>query len=679
MGRTYTIRGGSIPGKKRGGQDMEMTAKGLVRGRLLLEADDGGVRYCARAQACGALWGDRVLARCVGEDGAAVRRVLLRAHETMLGVLGVGERKAAFDPLERRLPRWLRVDGSPQEVLEETGARDGDIVRARVVRWENEGGLLVRVEARIGSLSRSADALDALVQSEDLPRGFSPDAAAQAKACKSASLADDPEREDLRALCLFTIDGRDAKDFDDAVSLTADADGGALLGVHIADVGCYVPQGSPLDREAYLRGTSVYLPGRVLPMLPEELSNGVCSLRPGEDKFALSAFMRVSPSGEVRSLRLARSVIRSRARLVYDDVNAMLSGDEEQTARMEALGVRGTLLAMCDAARRIRRRREARGCVDFELDEPVFELDADGEPVSIALRARGEAERMIEDFMLAANEAVAKMARERGLPLLYRVHEKPDPEKLADFSDMLSRLGVSAKGLDANAGPGELRAVLERTRDRQEYPVIATLALRSMQKARYDPKPLGHYGLALDDYCHFTSPIRRYPDLVVSRALTAMLRGGRATLTGEALEDAARRSSARERIAADVERKADKLMAVRYMAGHVGETYDGTISGVAEYGFYVALGNGAEGVVYASALGDWFEADDRRMTLRGERTGVTFTLGQALRVRVTEVELAAGVVKLELCDMPPGAPRREEPPKRGGKKAGKRRTRRKRR
>ena len=649
MKRRKTGARSGLTSKKLRAKAVEMTARSLRNGLLTLEADDGSTRVCRKDRAGGALYGDRVLAVPAGGDQAIVRRVLVRANERMTGLLETGRRHAAFSPMDRRLPRWIDVDESPADVLAATGAQAGDLVRARVVRWGDEGGLLVSIEERLGSLSRASVALDALIESLDLPTRFDEAALAQADACRPANLADDPGREDLRDLILFTIDGRDAKDFDDAVSVEDLGEGRLRLGVHIADVGHYVPQGTPLDRVAFARGTSVYLPGRVLPMLPEALSNGVCSLRPDEDKFALSAFVTLSPEGRPRDFRLTRTISRSRARLVYDDVNAMFDGDEAQAARMDALGVRESLLSMRTLARAIRRRREAQGCVDFELDEPVFELGEDGEPVSIALRARGEAERMIEDFMLTANERVAKLARERGLPLLYRVHERPDPEKLADFAAFLGRIGVNAGALKHGAAPGDLRAILEGTRERPEYPVIAALALRSMSKARYDAHPLGHYGLAMRDYCHFTSPIRRYPDLVVSRALTAMLAGKKVTLTGDALEQAARVSSDRERLAADAERTADKLMAAHVMADHIGEVFDGSIAGVSAHGFYVALGNGAEGFVSVRTLEDWFEFDERRMTLCGERTGRTFSLGQRLRVRVMDARPATGEIDLEIC------------------------------
>ena len=265
-------------------------------------------------------------------------------------------------------------------------------------------------------------------------------------------------------------------------------------------------------------------------------------------------------------------------------------------------------------------------------------------------RERGEAEMMIEDFMLTANEAVARFAKSRGLPLLYRVHERPDPEKLDTLKSFLDGIGVDTRPIRHQAAPGDIRAVLERTRETPEFSVVSMLALRSMQKARYDVSPLGHYGLAMEDYCHFTSPIRRYPDLVVSRALTAALKGEKPRLHGDALADAAMRSSDCERAAVDAERAADKLMMARFMHGHVGELFDGVVSGVSEWGVYVALSNGAEGFMHVRSMDDWFDFDERRMTLRGERTGYIFSLGQVLSVRVESVELESSSIDLTLAE-----------------------------
>lgn len=636
-------------------QGIPLTVRGLYRGAYRMEGDDGTAFLCARENAKGALVGDEVLAERIGRESVVVLRVTRRAHEIIMGVLRVHGEESVILPLERRLPPEIPVEGKLEP------AQDGDIVRTRVIRWEDEGGLCVCLEDRIGSFQQTTCALDALVMSQHLRTAFDREVLAQAEECRPARLEDDPEREDLRGILSFTIDGRDAKDFDDAVSLEVLENGHALLGVHIADVGHYVPQGTPLDREAYRRGTSVYLPGRVLPMLPEQLSNGVCSLRPQEDKFTLSALMEMDETGRVVRECLKRTITRSKARLVYDDVNAFFAGAQQETRQLGALG--DTLLAMRALAEKLRARREAGGCIDFETEEPQFVLDEEGEPVEIVKRERGDAEKMIEDFMLAANESVARFARERHVPLLYRVHEKPDPDKLAVFADFLDGIGVNARRIRHHAAPGDIRAVLESTKDCPEYSAITTLALRSMQKARYDPKPLGHFGLAMGDYCHFTSPIRRYPDLVVSRAVTAALTGQRASLTGEALADAALRSSDCERTAVEAERAADKLMMARMMARHVGEIFSGKVSSVTEFGLYVELSNGAEGFVPVRTLDDWFDFDERRLTLRGERTGTVFSLGQELEVRVENVELTLCTIDLAMITPLSAGKSREKSPR----------------
>ena len=631
-------------------ETLRLTVRGLFHGAVKMEAEDGTAYACARENAHGTLWGDVVEAERISRERVRVRKVLERAHEEIVGVLHEKQGVRYILPLERRLPQGIAVRPGGEE------AHDGDVVHTKVVRWEDEGGLLVRIDGVLGSFGEARAALDALIVSQHLRTAFGEDVLREADACKPADLADDPTRTNLRGLLSFTIDGSDAKDFDDAVSLERLENGLWRLGVHIADVGHYVPQGSALDREAYLRGTSVYFPGRVLPMLPEQLSNGVCSLRPDEDKFTMSALMDIDEAGGVVHTSLLRTITRSNARLVYDDVNRLFDGDAAQRERMA--GLEDTLLAMRELARRIRQRRQAQGAIDFDTDEPKFILDEAGEPVEIAKRARGEAELMIEDFMLTANEAVARFAKARGVPLLYRVHEKPDPEKLDTLKDFLDGIGVDTRGLRHNAQPGDIRAVLERTRETPEFSVVSTLALRSMQKARYDVSPLGHYGLAMADYCHFTSPIRRYPDLVVSRALTAVLTGGRPALHGDALADAAMRSSDCERAAVEAERLADKLMMARFMHGHVGELFDGIVSGVSEWGLYVALSNGAEGFLHVRTMDDWFDFDERRMTLRGERTGCVFSLGQPLCVRVESVELESSSIDLAFAQ--PLNPKKKE-------------------
>ena len=568
----------------------------------------------------------------------------VRAEKKLLRAVGLYQSSENFGfvvPDNKKLPDIF----IPREKKKD--AYDGAKVVAEYIESREEGkspeGEIIEV---LGGRDEPGIDMLSVVRALGIPDEFPEKVLNQAqRVSKPVSETDCVMRRDLRAVRMVTIDGEDARDLDDAVSLE-EKDGRWLLGVHIADVADYVQENSALDWEAKERGTSVYLPDRVIPMLPKELSNGCCSLNAGEDRLALSCLMEVDKGGTIGNYEIVESVIRVDKRMSYTQVQKILDGDE---ALWEAYCDEAPMLTeMAKLSKVLRQKRKERGAVDFDFPESKIELDENGEPVEIITRERGEAEMMIEDFMLAANECVARFARENRLPLLYRVHEKPDAEKLAMFADFLDGIGVNAKGIRHNAAPGDIRAILEKTKERPEYSVITALALRSMQKARYDVAPLGHYGLAMADYCHFTSPIRRYPDLVVSRALTAKLTGQPTPLTGEALADAAVRSSERERAAIDAERAADKLMMARLMAHHVGEDYDGTINGVSEYGMYITLSNGAEGFIPVRTLEDWFGFDERRMVLRGERTGTVFSLGQPVRVRVQNVELTQSNIDLTL-------------------------------
>ncbi len=457
------------------------------------------------------------------------------------------------------------------------------------------------------------------------------------------------ERRSVRKSSSVTIDGADAKDFDDAVSIEPLPDGGSRLGVHIADVCWYVQPGSVLDAEAQARGTSVYLADRVLPMLPETISNGCCSLLPGQDRLTLSAILNCDAQGNLQSYRLERSVIHSQARLVYGDVNLLLQGDETQ------LDLHKTLLpdlqAMATLASRLRALRFARGALDLDVDEAAITVDEQGEPTDISLRPRGTAERLIEEFMLLANEAVGRHAREHKLPCLYRVHETMDVDKAQALATFLRGLGLRLKGAHAKVKPMALQQVLREAEDMPEYPVVAQLVLRAMQKARYDPEPLGHFGLAAEDYCHFTSPIRRYPDLFVHRMITAQITGQLRFVERAMHANApalAVLTSSLERNAMEAERAVEKLMMARYMAEKIGEEYEGRIVGAVEWGFYVSLQNGVEGLVHIRRLPGFWTLNRELHCLVGDAVAAAhiggeavYRLGQTLRVRVDAVDVPA--------------------------------------
>jgi len=450
-------------------------------------------------------------------------------------------------------------------------------------------------------------------------------------------------REDLRDLLTFTIDGSIAKDFDDAVSIER-IEKGWRLGVHIADVSHYVRPGSPIDRDALERGTSLYLPGLTVPMLPECLSNNLCSLMPDVDRLALSLFMDIE-NGKVVDHRLVESVIHSHARLTYAASNRFFEGGDTDITG----DVGEALEEMRALSHVLRGRRAARGAIDFEIDEPEFVLDETGTPEDILLQPRGEAERIIEDFMLAANETVAALARNTELPFVYRVHEDPDPDRLLALESLLESLDLYTH-IGPTPHPGVLQGVLEQVKDHPARDVIRHTLLRALKKARYCERPLGHYAIALKDYCHFTSPIRRYPDLTVHRMLKLLIEGRmeEAARWHGRMADIAGDSSLRESAAVSAERQADGIMMAAWMSRHIGEAFDGVVSSVTGWGLYVQISNGAEGLVHISQLDDFFEYDKDRSRLVGTATGVIFRLGDRVRVRAAHANVPQGEINFDL-------------------------------
>lgn len=444
------------------------------------------------------------------------------------------------------------------------------------------------------------------------------------------------KREDLTGIVTITIDGEDAKDLDDAISVEK-IDKGYRLGVHIADVSHYVTAGSAIDKEAYHRGTSVYVTDRVVPMLPHALCNGICSLNPRVERLALTCMMDIDKKGEIMSHRIFPSVIKTTERMTYTKVNQILAGDED--AKKEYPHLLSMCIYMKVLSDIIRKRREGLGAIDFDAKEAKILVDEKGKPIDVVLRERGQAERMIEDFMIAANECVASHVKWMEVPSMYRIHETPEPKKVREFAKVAKTLGYTFQGGIQSVYPAQFQKMLSEAKGQENYSVLSSFMLRSMQKARYDNRPIGHFGLALKDYLHFTSPIRRYPDLVVHRMLRKYVFEEQhdAEMMKEDefwCEGAANQASVRERIAVDVEREVDDMKKAEYMEKYVGCVYEGVISGVTKFGMFVELDNTIEGLVHISSIqDDYYHYDDTMKALVGEHTANIYRMGQKVKIK----------------------------------------------
>lgn len=522
-------------------------------------------------------------------------------------------------------------------------AEDGDKVLAEIKDHGNKRrspeGKIIEILGKPGECG--VDVL-CVAKSYELPMEFPEKVAKQAERIKETlNEGDFYGREDLRDVVMVTIDGEDAKDLDDAVSLTKDEDL-YHLGVHIADVSNYVQYNSALDKEALKRGTSVYLADRVIPMLPKKLSNGICSLNAGEDRLALSCLMDIDKKGRVVSHRIVESVIHVKERMSYTNVKKiLLQEDEELEKRYEEL--LPMFFQMKELSELLRNRRKKRGAIDFDFPESKLVLDEKGKVVDIYSYEQNIATRLIEDFMLAANETVAEEYCMLGLPFVYRTHENPDMEKMETVLEMVHQAGIKVKKGKETISPKEVQKILKELEGMECEPFFARLILRSMKQAKYTVEDTGHFGLAAKYYCHFTSPIRRYPDLQIHRIIKETLRGKMTEAKIQhykgILEEVARQSSAMERRAEEVERETIKMKKAEYMKQHIGEAFEGTVSGVTEWGFYVELDNTVEGLVHVNSLtDDYYSFDKDRYCLVGDMTGRTYTMGQRVKVWVENAD-----------------------------------------
>lgn len=457
-------------------------------------------------------------------------------------------------------------------------------------------------------------------------------------------------RRDLRDQVIFTIDGDDTKDIDDAISIEKLSNGHYRLGVHIADVSYYVKEGSPLDTEAMDRGTSVYLVDRVIPMLPHELSNGICSLNPNVDRLAMSCVMEFNNEGKQLDYEIFPSVIRSRIQMTYKKVNSVL---EKNIIPEGYEDYADDLKTMEELAEILRKAKVKRGYIDFGVEEAKILVDENCVPTDVVLRERGMGENLIEDFMIAANECVATHIYFMNLPFIYRVHEYPKEEKIRSFLGFVSSLGYQVNGNIKDVKPTTMQAILKQLQDKPEYKILSSLLLRSMQKAVYKPENLGHYGLASKCYTHFTSPIRRYPDTTVHRLLRTYLVEGKVDMQTikkweEKLVYIAEHSSERERASIDCEREVDDMKMAEYMEKHIGEEYEGMISSITSFGMFVELDNLIEGLVPLRDMKDFFHFDEERMTLTGEKSHVKYSIGERVVIKVVRASKEEKTIDFEV-------------------------------
>lgn len=523
---------------------------------------------------------------------------------------------------------------------------------------------------------RDAPGIDilAILYQFGIPHEFPENVVEAAEAVKQTIDPQDLQgREDLRDQLIITIDGADAKDLDDAISLQKVSDNEYQLGVHIADVSHYVTEGSPIDREAYERGTSVYLTDRVVPMLPQRLSNGICSLHPHEDRLTLTCQMTINKQGKVTNYRLFKSVIQSAYRMTYRDVNAILDGD--LALRKEYEEIVEMLDEMAELHQILLQMRKQRGALDFDAPEAKIVVDEEGHPQDIILRQRYTGERLIESFMLIANETVAAHVLQKNYPFLYRIHEQPDEAKMDRFAEFITSFGIILRGDTAKIEPKQLQAALKQVKGTEFEQVVSTMMLRSMQQAKYSEEPAGHFGLASEDYTHFTSPIRRYPDLIVHRLLSKYLQKNPTHQEVLALEEKlpgiADHSSKMERRAVDAERETDALKKAEYMVDKVGETFWGTISSITSFGIFVSLPNTVEGLINLKALtDDYYQFNPHHLLLIGERTGKVYRIGQKVKIEVLGVNVEEREIDFALIEAEPvkvderllqAAPKKEKP------------------
>lgn len=606
----------------------------------------------------GAINGDKIAVRVTREDTNSKKRegeVVEVIERNTSQVVGVYEDSKNFGFVISEDTRISRDIYIPKR--DRNGAKDGDVVMVKITKWpegqKKPEGVITEVLGRKGD--RGIDIL-MIIKKLGLPEEFNEKVLRFADGISEEISEDEYKgRRDLRDLRMVTIDGEDAKDLDDAVSIEKLENGNYRLGVHIADVTHYVRENNPLDKEALKRATSVYLIDRVIPMLPRKLSNGICSLNPRVDRLTLSCFMEIDNKGKVVNHEITESIIKTNERMTYTDVTKILKdNDEELIKRYDYLYEDFKMMEeLCNI---LRAKRTRRGAIDFEIAEAKITLNDLGKPIEIKPYEREIANRMIEEFMLAANETVAEHMFWTHLPFVYRIHENPDEEKLAKFKEFIYNLGYTIQWTE-EIRPKSFQEILEKVKGKNEETVVSTLLLRSMMQARYAPECAGHFGLAAQYYCHFTSPIRRYPDLQIHRIIKEHLHGEidekRANKLKNIVGLAAKQSSEMERKAQDAEREVDDLKKAEYMKDKIGEEFEGIISSVTSFGLFVELPNTIEGLVHITDLDDdYYIFNESHLSLMGERTKKIYKLGDKLKVECVNVDIENREIFFKITEEP---------------------------
>ncbi len=624
------------------------TIEGHPKGYGFLISDNKDKRdlFISHTDLNGAMNGDRVIAKITesytydrNPEGKVIR-ILERANKTIIGMLSQSKHFGFVIPDDKKLSCDVFVSKS-----DFNGAKDNQKVIVKITEWPTERrkaeGKIIEI---IGNEEDVETHIQAVLYKHKVRQYFPENVIAQARGIEvEIPQKEIDRRKDLRHLTIITIDGEDAKDLDDAVYVEKLDNNQYKLGVHIADVTHYVKENSKIDKEALKRATSIYLADRVIPMLPKELSNGVCSLNPNEDKLCLSCEMIIDLKGKVVDYSIYESIIRSKYRMNYTDVSNILENDDA-TLKEKYKEIVPMLRNMEELSNILRNKREQRGCIDFDFDETKLIVDKNGKVIDVTKYERRTSNRIIEEFMLAANETIAENYYWLNIPFVYRIHEEPDEEKISDFSKFIYNFGYTLKG-SQEVHPRELQQLLHKIKGKKEETVINTMMLRSLRKAIYSHECSPHFGLAANYYCHFTSPIRRYPDLQIHRIIKALINNRLAIDNTSNLNErcaiVAEQSSKQERVADEVERDTNKIRIAEFMSDKIGEEYEGIISGVTSFGIFVELDNTVEGLVHISNLiDDYYIYDNDNKVLTGEHTGKTYKIGDVVQVRLEKVSIA---------------------------------------